>query len=74
MAQAHVVTSDVRSSAASRQAAYRARKGRQLNVLVPEDVADALDEYMARQLMDGDGLSRSEVIVKLLRSQLFRKR
>lgn len=59
---------------AERKAAYRARKAlRQVNVELPEDVAEALDSFVARQV-DGAGLTKSQVVVKLLRQQLFRKR
>jgi hypothetical protein len=64
------------ASAAERQAAYRERQGaaRQLTVLLPEDVAQALDAYMTRNASDGAGETRSEVVVRLLRTQLLRKR
>lgn len=60
---------------AQRQAAYRARKGKQVNLLLPDDVKDGLDAYLARQHMDGQpDMTMSDVIVKLLRSQLLRRR
>lgn len=72
---APVVTSDVRMTAAQRQAAYRARKGKQVNVMLPDDVKAGLDAYLVRQHMDVDPtLTQSDVIVKLLRAQLLRKR
>jgi hypothetical protein len=62
------------SSDAARRAAYRERTGSvQCNVLLPADVAAALDEFVSRQV-DGAGLGKSEVIVRLLRTQLLRKR
>jgi len=70
-----VVTSDASLTRAQRQAAYRARKGKQVNVLLPDDVKLGLDAYMQRQHMDVDAsLTQSDVIVKLLRAQLLRKR
>lgn len=60
---------------AQRQAAYRARKGVQVNLLLPDDVKAGLDAYIARQHMDGQvAMTMSEVVVKLLRAQLLRKR
>lgn len=60
---------------AERQAAYRERKGRQVNILLPDDVKAGLDAYVARQNMDGQvGMTVSECIAKLLRAQLLRKR
>lgn len=62
-------------TAAQRQAAYRARKGKQVAVLLPDDVKAGLDAYLARQRMDvDDSITQSDVIVKLLRAQLLRKR
>jgi hypothetical protein len=53
---------------AERQAAYLARKGARLvSLTLPDDVAEALDEYVERQAMDGAGLTKSEVIAKLIR-------
>lgn len=70
-----VVTSDAPKTAAQRQAAYRARKGKQCLVLLPDDVKAGLDAYLQRQHMDVDAsLTQSDVIVKLLRAQLLRKR
>lgn len=71
-----VVTSDaLQSAGARRQAAYRARKGKQVNVLLPDDVKQGLDAYLERQHMDGQAeLTTSDVIVRLLRAQLLRKR
>jgi len=63
------------ASQAERQAAYRARNDLvQVAVELPADVAQALDAYMARHSADGEGLSKSAVIAKLLRTQLLRKR
>lgn len=66
----------VYDSAAEKQAAYVARKGKQMNIILPLDVADALDLYMERHAMDSKGpaLSRSDTIAKLIRTQLLRKR
>jgi hypothetical protein len=70
-----VVTSDAPKTGAQRQAAYRARKGSQVNVLLPDDVKQGLEAYVQRQHMDGQAeLTTSDVIVKLLRAQLLRKR
>ncbi|GAH91999.1 unnamed protein product [marine sediment metagenome] len=70
-----VVTSDAPMTGAQRQAAYRARKGSQVNVLLPDDVKAGLAAYIERQHMDGQAeLTTSDVIVKLLRAQLLRKR
>ena len=70
-----VVTSDARMTPAQRQAAYRARKGKQCSLMLPEDVKVGIDAYLARQHMDGQvDLTISDVIVKLLRAQLLRKR
>ncbi len=70
-----VVTSDASKTAAQRQAAYRARKGKQLNVLLPDDVKAGLEAYLVRQHSDGQAdLTVSDVVVKLLRAQLLRKR
>lgn len=64
------------ASEADRQAAYRARKGgRSVTVLLEPELAEAFDAYMARQHSDGNaGLTKSEAIAKLLRTQLLRKR
>lgn len=70
-----VVTSDARMTPAQRQAAYRARKGKQLALFLPDDVKAGLDAYLARQHMDGQvDVTVSDVVVKLLRAQLLRKR
>jgi hypothetical protein len=62
-------------SAAERQAAHRARHDTvQLNVAIPREVADALDAYVARQAMDGRGMTKAEVVAWVLRTQLLRKR
>jgi hypothetical protein len=63
-----------RRTGAERQAAYRARKGKQINVILPPDVAEAFSAYMERQAKDGAAMTQSEVIAKLLRQQLLRKR
>lgn len=63
------------ASAAERQAAYRARKGTPVQVLLSPELVAALDGYLARQHMDGDAqATRSTVIAKLLTTQLLRKR
>ena len=70
-----VVTSDAPKTAAQRQAAYRARKGKQCLVLLPDDVKAGLDAYLLRQHMDGQvEMTVSDVVAKLLRAQLLRKR
>lgn len=63
------------ANAAERQAAYRARKGRQVVLYLPDDLAAELDEYLARRQMNADpDATRSTVIEHLLRQQLLRKR
>lgn len=64
------------ASAAERQAAYRARKGGQsVALIVPDDVAEGIREYLKRQHMDvNPDMTMSDVIVKLVRQQLMRKR
>ena len=70
-----VVTSDGAKTPAQRQAAYRARKGKQCLVLLPDDVKAGLDAYLQRQHMDGQvEMTVSDVVAKLLRAQLLRKR
>lgn len=60
---------------AARQAAYMARKGLvRVPVDLPAEVAEALDAYMVRHAMDGAGLTRSQVLAKLITAQLLRKR
>lgn len=60
---------------AQRQAAYRARKGKQVALIFPDDVKAGLDAYLERQHMDGQaGMTMSDVVVKLLRQQLLRRR
>lgn len=60
--------------AAKRQAAYRARRGASVTVHLDPELKAAFDAYMQRQAMDGLGLTQSQVIERLLRSQLLRKR
>jgi hypothetical protein len=63
------------ASAAERQAAYRARRGTPVQVLLDPELVAALDAYIARQHGDGDAdATRSTVIAKVLRTQLLRKR
>ncbi len=65
------------ASAAERQAAYRARKGnvKGLAVDLPADLMAELGEYMKRQHMNVDpDLTLAQVVEKLLRQQLLRKR
>lgn len=64
----------VHADAAARQAAYVARKGVSVTVILPPDVAEAFAEYMRRHSMDGAGGTRSEVLSKLIAAQLLRKR
>lgn len=62
-------------SAAARQAAYRDRHGFvTLTVELPGAVAEALSAYMVRHSMDGEGLTQSQVVAKLIERQLLRKR
>lgn len=63
------------ASAAERVAAYRERHALvQLNVELPRELVEALQEYVERQAADGAGLTQSQVIAKLLKTQLLRKR
>lgn len=63
------------ANAAERQAAYRERHDLvQLNVELPSDLIEALRAYVDRQAADGAGLTQNQVIAKLLKSQLLRKR
>jgi len=63
------------ASAAERVAAYRERHSLvQMNVELPRDLVDAVQAYVGRQAADGPGLTQSQVIAKLLRTQLLRKR
>jgi len=64
----------VHADAAAKQAAYRARKGVPVTVLLPPEVAEALAAYMARQAMDGPGFTKSEVIARLVAQSIMRKR
>lgn len=65
----------VYADAAARQAAYRDRHGKQYSVILPPDVAQAFDAYMSRHRMNvNPEASNSDVLVDLLRKQLFRKR
>lgn len=65
----------VHADEAARKAAHRARHGtRQLNVDLPADLFDRLDAYVTRQSMDGAGLTRAQIIAKLIDGQLLRKR
>ncbi len=65
----------VYASEADKQAAYLERHGKvQCNVTLPKDIAKALDAYVARSARDGEALTKSQVVAKLLRTQLLRKR
>lgn len=65
----------IHASASARTAAYQARHELvQINARIGQDVKAALDAYVARQAADGAGLTQSQVIEKLLRTQLLRKR
>lgn len=64
----------VHVDAAARQAAYLARKGVAFSVVLPVEVADAFAAYMVRHARDGEGLTQSEVLAKLISAQLLRKR
>lgn len=60
---------------AERQKAYRERnKISPLSVNLSEEVRAALDNYVFRQQADGDGMTLSQAIEKLIRTQLLRKR
>lgn len=63
------------ANAAERVAAHRARHALvQLNVELPAELVAELQAYMTRQAADGAGLTQSQVIAKLLKTQLLRKR
>jgi len=62
------------ADAAAKQAAYRARKGVAVTVLLPPEVAEALSAYMARQAMDGPAATQSEVLARLIAQSIMRKR
>lgn len=63
------------ANAAERQAAYRARKGTPVQVLLDPELVAALDQYIERQQMNVDpDTTRSKVIARLLGQQLLRKR
>lgn len=63
------------ATAAERQAAYRARKGQTLTVQLDSDTMAGLRAYLARQHMDGDAsLTLSDVVARLVRNQLLRRR
>lgn len=65
----------VHADAAARQAAYKERHGlTSLTLDLPADVIEGLREYMVRHSRDGEGLTQSQVVAKLLRTQLLRKR
>jgi len=60
---------------AARQAAYRARKGIAVQVMIDPLLLVELDSYIARQQADvNPDTTRSGVIERLLRAQLLRKR
>jgi hypothetical protein len=65
----------VYASDAERKAAFLARHNLvQLNVTISAELMNALDSYMERNRRDGEGLTKGQVVEKLLRTQLLRKR
>ena len=65
----------VYASDADRKAAFLARHNLvQLNVTISAELMEALDAYIVRNSMDGQGLTKGQVVEKLLRTQLLRKR
>lgn len=64
------------SSAAERQAAYAARKGQAVTFYLDAETAAALRQYMARRVdsREGNTLTQSDVLARLVRTQLLRKR
>ena len=56
------------------QAAYRERKGVQIAVTVPADVAEAFRAYCARQMADGPALTQGQVVERLIRATIMRRR
>jgi len=63
------------ASPAEKQKAYRARLGtRSLAVQIDPQTFDELQAYMSRMNADGAALTVSQVISKLLKTQLLRKR
>jgi len=63
------------ASDAERKAAYLERHDLvQLNLRVTRALDEALDAYMARHAADGAGLTKSQVVENLIKSQLLRKR
>lgn len=65
----------VYESDAARLAAHRERHNkRQLNVDIAFDAWEALDAYYKRQVADGPGRTKAQVIEHLIRSQIMRKR
>jgi hypothetical protein len=60
---------------AERQAAWKERHELvQLNVAITRDAMQRLDAYVERQRRDGAALTKAQVIEKLIRSQLLRRR
>lgn len=61
-------------SNAAKQAAYRSRKNVSvLSVAIPKDLAARLDEFASRAASD-KGVTKQEIIERLLERQLLRKR
>jgi len=59
---------------AARQKAYRERKGlKTLSIELPATLYDDFEAWVARRALDED-TSKAQVIQKLLRTQLLRKR
>lgn len=65
----------VHESDAARKAAKRAASGLvQLCVELPADVAAAFDAYHARNVRDGAGLTKAQLVARLVAQQVMRKR
>lgn len=65
----------IHADAAARQAAYRERHGLVTKTMeLPAHVAEAFAAYMYRHVRDGEGLTESQVLAKLIERQLCRKR
>jgi hypothetical protein len=61
--------------AAARAIRFRERYGvRSLTVQLPIDIYERFDECVKKRAMDNGGMSKSDYIVKLIESQLLRKR
>lgn len=65
----------VYESDAARRAAFLERKGLvQLNVMISADCAAQFADYVKRHQADGAGMTRGQILEKLICAQLLRKR